>query len=73
MFYLIETSAEGRIRKIGKGTKCAMEFNMYTMCDSRTMAIHKFKNDGEAMAFIKAHNGEPQPGTRFTSVPMVKP
>lgn len=69
MFYLIETSKEGRIRKLRKGSKYAMECAKATMASSRTMVIHKFKNDTGAMEFIKAHNGLPQPATRFTSVP----
>ena len=71
MFYLIETSKEGRIRKLRKGSKWAMEKDKKAMEDHRTMAVHKFKNDTEAMDFIQAHNGAPQPSTRFTSVPAV--
>lgn len=69
MFYLIETSKEGRIRKLRKGSKWAMEQGKKAMDSQRTTAIHKFKSDNEAMGFIRAHNGAPQPSTRFTSVP----
>ena len=71
MFYLIETSKEGRIRKLRKGSKWAMEREKKAMESERTTAVHKFKNDTEAMDFIRAHNGAPQPSTRFTSVPAV--
>jgi len=71
MFYLIETSKEGRIRKLRKGSKYSMECAKATMADRCTLAILKFKNDTCVMEFIKAHNGTPQPATRFTSVPSI--
>ena len=71
MFYLIETSKEGRLRKLRKGSKWAMQQGKKAMEGQRTTAIHHFKNDTEAMGFIRAHNGAPQPANRFTSVPAV--
>lgn len=66
MFYLIETSEQGRMRKLRKGMKWEMERDHKSMADHRTMTIHKFKNDTEAMEFIHSHN-EKLPLAVFTS------
>lgn len=60
MFYLIETSKEGRIRKLRKGTKYGMVRIQAEMVSERTTAVHKFKNDTA-----------PRPGLRFTSTPAI--
>lgn len=71
MFYLIEESKEGRLRLIRSSrTKTQMEMAQQEMACHRTTSVHKFKNSTEVMAFIKERNGDPQPGLRFTSVPM---
>lgn len=66
MFYLIETSEQGRMRKLRKGHKWEMQRAQESMPD-RTTSIHKFKNDTEVMAFINNHNA-PLPLSVFTSV-----
>lgn len=74
MYYLIETSKEGRKRLIRRSRlKYAMDSVKAVLSAERTVSVHKFKNSTDVMDFIQEHN-KSFPLTRFTSMPaLVEP